>query len=323
MKLADMGHYFGLGQEQHRSIADVRMNIEVFKDVALTLFLESNFNTLFPAPVNTAPEKKPRKARTPKAKKAVGSTPKPQESTSKASMKSSVASSEAGTEPKKQKEKAATLLAPESKSNGSANGTSIKLNGTSPERTGPPSVMRVKSWADVMKKHNDGSSLPSTQPHLFASASVPGVVNSTIAHPMQSNHSHSGVPTSRKKSGSRKKKEASASESKEKDTVDGEWEVNLSKKNRKVLKKSGLGEESAGLVQYISVLETAMKSGDTLWMKYSGGKNPGKPRQIIPRAWVYKPNLFSADCIPIKPNRDPARFASKNITQLQSGSFDE
>ena len=64
MKLASLGLYYGLGIEQHRrvyisyvsggmcalaplltiargrSIEDVRMNIEVFKKVALTLFLE-------------------------------------------------------------------------------------------------------------------------------------------------------------------------------------------------------------------------------------------------------------------------------------------
>lgn len=44
MKLAALGKYFGLGQEQHRSIEDCRMNLEVLKKCALTMYLEKNTN---------------------------------------------------------------------------------------------------------------------------------------------------------------------------------------------------------------------------------------------------------------------------------------
>lgn len=42
MGLAKLGQYFGLGMERHRSIEDVRMNIEVLKACAMTIFLEEN-----------------------------------------------------------------------------------------------------------------------------------------------------------------------------------------------------------------------------------------------------------------------------------------
>ncbi len=42
MKLATLGHYFGLGMERHRSIEDVRMNIDVLKNCAMTIFLEEH-----------------------------------------------------------------------------------------------------------------------------------------------------------------------------------------------------------------------------------------------------------------------------------------
>ncbi|KAJ4950134.1 hypothetical protein NE237_026966 [Protea cynaroides] len=41
MKMATLAAYFGLGQQKHRSLEDVRMNLEVIKHCATVLFLES------------------------------------------------------------------------------------------------------------------------------------------------------------------------------------------------------------------------------------------------------------------------------------------
>ncbi|XP_002993628.2 protein NEN1 [Selaginella moellendorffii] len=48
LKMATLASYFGLGKQEHRSLADVRMNIEVLKLCATVLFLESNFPDIFP-----------------------------------------------------------------------------------------------------------------------------------------------------------------------------------------------------------------------------------------------------------------------------------
>mmetsp|Transcript_26000 Transcript_26000/g.62628 ORF Transcript_26000/g.62628 Transcript_26000/m.62628 type:complete len:249 (+) Transcript_26000:25-771(+) len=40
LKMATLGHYFGLGAERHRALEDSRMNIEVLKNCATVLFLE-------------------------------------------------------------------------------------------------------------------------------------------------------------------------------------------------------------------------------------------------------------------------------------------
>ncbi|KAJ7956862.1 protein NEN4 [Quillaja saponaria] len=42
MKMATLAAYFGLGQQTHRSLDDVRMNLEVLKHCATVLFLESS-----------------------------------------------------------------------------------------------------------------------------------------------------------------------------------------------------------------------------------------------------------------------------------------
>ncbi|XP_042491767.1 protein NEN4-like [Macadamia integrifolia] len=42
MKMATLAAYFGLGQQKHRSLEDVRMNLEVIKHCATVLFLESS-----------------------------------------------------------------------------------------------------------------------------------------------------------------------------------------------------------------------------------------------------------------------------------------
>ncbi|KAM7275126.1 hypothetical protein ACFE04_016992 [Oxalis oulophora] len=42
MKMASLASYFGLGQQKHRSLDDVRMNLEVLKHCATVLFLESS-----------------------------------------------------------------------------------------------------------------------------------------------------------------------------------------------------------------------------------------------------------------------------------------
>ncbi|MFS7923224.1 putative ribonuclease H-like superfamily, exonuclease, RNase T/DNA polymerase III [Helianthus anomalus] len=41
MKMASLAAYFGLGEQKHRSLDDVRMNLEVLKHCATVLFLES------------------------------------------------------------------------------------------------------------------------------------------------------------------------------------------------------------------------------------------------------------------------------------------
>ncbi|XXG74974.1 hypothetical protein AAC387_Pa07g3571 [Persea americana] len=42
LKMSTLATYFGLGQQKHRSLADVRMNLEVLKHCATILFLESS-----------------------------------------------------------------------------------------------------------------------------------------------------------------------------------------------------------------------------------------------------------------------------------------
>ncbi|KAE8663684.1 Protein NEN4 [Hibiscus syriacus] len=42
MKMASLATYFGLGKQKHRSLDDVRMNLEVLKHCATVLFLESS-----------------------------------------------------------------------------------------------------------------------------------------------------------------------------------------------------------------------------------------------------------------------------------------
>ncbi|KAI4329633.1 hypothetical protein MLD38_028000 [Melastoma candidum] len=47
MKMASLATYFGLGQQTHRSLDDVRMNLEVLKYCSTVLFLESSLPDLF------------------------------------------------------------------------------------------------------------------------------------------------------------------------------------------------------------------------------------------------------------------------------------
>ncbi|MCD7466032.1 hypothetical protein HAX54_002356 [Datura stramonium] len=47
MKMASLATYFGLGQQIHRSLDDVRMNLEVLKYCATVLFLESSLPDIF------------------------------------------------------------------------------------------------------------------------------------------------------------------------------------------------------------------------------------------------------------------------------------
>ncbi|KAK6920909.1 Exonuclease, RNase T/DNA polymerase III [Dillenia turbinata] len=47
MKMATLATYFGLGQQTHRSLDDVRMNLEVVKYCATVLFLESSLPDIF------------------------------------------------------------------------------------------------------------------------------------------------------------------------------------------------------------------------------------------------------------------------------------
>uniref|UniRef100_A0A2P2JIX0 Uncharacterized protein MANES_06G090000 n=1 Tax=Rhizophora mucronata TaxID=61149 RepID=A0A2P2JIX0_RHIMU len=48
MKMASLANYFGLGKQIHRSLDDVRMNLEVVKYCATVLFLESSLPETFP-----------------------------------------------------------------------------------------------------------------------------------------------------------------------------------------------------------------------------------------------------------------------------------
>ncbi|KAK8971399.1 hypothetical protein KSP40_PGU007733 [Platanthera guangdongensis] len=48
MKMATLATYFGLGPQKHRSLDDVRLNLEVVKYCAAVLFLESNVSTASP-----------------------------------------------------------------------------------------------------------------------------------------------------------------------------------------------------------------------------------------------------------------------------------
>ncbi|WVZ26262.1 hypothetical protein V8G54_004806 [Vigna mungo] len=47
MKMASLASYFGIGQQKHRSLDDVRMNLEVVKHCATVLFLESSLPNMF------------------------------------------------------------------------------------------------------------------------------------------------------------------------------------------------------------------------------------------------------------------------------------
>ncbi|KAI9117584.1 hypothetical protein K1719_011750 [Acacia pycnantha] len=47
MKMASLARYFGLGQQTHRSLDDVRMNLEIVKRCATIMFLESSFSNVF------------------------------------------------------------------------------------------------------------------------------------------------------------------------------------------------------------------------------------------------------------------------------------
>ncbi|CAL9064549.1 unnamed protein product [Musa banksii] len=47
MKMASLASYFGLGKQTHRSLDDVRMNLEVFKYCATVLFLEASLPDVF------------------------------------------------------------------------------------------------------------------------------------------------------------------------------------------------------------------------------------------------------------------------------------
>lgn len=47
MKMATLATYFGIGQQTHRSLDDVRMNLEVLKYCATVLFLESSLPDIF------------------------------------------------------------------------------------------------------------------------------------------------------------------------------------------------------------------------------------------------------------------------------------
>ncbi|CAK7322820.1 unnamed protein product [Dovyalis caffra] len=48
MKMASLATYFGLGNQTHRSLDDVKMNLEVVKHCATVLFLESSLPDTFP-----------------------------------------------------------------------------------------------------------------------------------------------------------------------------------------------------------------------------------------------------------------------------------
>ncbi|KAL7223451.1 hypothetical protein ACSBR1_024987 [Camellia fascicularis] len=55
MKMATLAAYFGLGQQKHRSLDDVRMNLEVLKHCATVLFLESSLPNVLNGKWNGSP----------------------------------------------------------------------------------------------------------------------------------------------------------------------------------------------------------------------------------------------------------------------------
>ncbi|CAL4998449.1 unnamed protein product [Urochloa decumbens] len=50
--LASLANYFGLGKQRHRSLDDVKMNIDVVKNCATVLFLEESLRGVVPTPQN-------------------------------------------------------------------------------------------------------------------------------------------------------------------------------------------------------------------------------------------------------------------------------
>lgn len=57
MKMASLANYFGLGTQKHRSLDDVRLNLEVLKYCATVLFLESNFPDVLSVAISSTPVK--------------------------------------------------------------------------------------------------------------------------------------------------------------------------------------------------------------------------------------------------------------------------
>ncbi|XP_059642157.1 protein NEN4 [Cornus florida] len=55
MKMATLAAYFGLGQQKHRSLDDVRMNLEVVKHCATVLFLESSLPSVLNGKWHSSP----------------------------------------------------------------------------------------------------------------------------------------------------------------------------------------------------------------------------------------------------------------------------
>ncbi|RZC85129.1 hypothetical protein C5167_007740 [Papaver somniferum] len=55
MKMATLAAYFGLGEQKHRSLDDVRMNLEVLKHCATVLFLESSLPDILGCPSQGSP----------------------------------------------------------------------------------------------------------------------------------------------------------------------------------------------------------------------------------------------------------------------------
>ncbi|TYJ07901.1 hypothetical protein E1A91_A11G038700v1 [Gossypium mustelinum] len=55
MKMETLANYFGLGKQTHRSLDDVRMNLEVLKYCATVLFLESSLPDIFTADCAVSP----------------------------------------------------------------------------------------------------------------------------------------------------------------------------------------------------------------------------------------------------------------------------
>lgn len=55
MKMATLATYFGLGQQTHRSLDDVRMNLEVLKYCATVLFLESSLPDILVSDTSVSP----------------------------------------------------------------------------------------------------------------------------------------------------------------------------------------------------------------------------------------------------------------------------
>ena len=86
LKMATLGHFFGLGAERHRALEDCRMTIEVLKNCALVIYLEEHFDFMnFGMPIIAAGDAKAAGAGEAKADAAAAESKAPTEASSQKS----------------------------------------------------------------------------------------------------------------------------------------------------------------------------------------------------------------------------------------------